>query len=179
MRWWRLATAMTSGVGSTAVTALVVERRAADSAKMPPPQPMSRYLRLVELEVGSGWVARHLLMKSWRSGFIRWRRRLDPWGSHQSEANVLKCETSDALTELVGAAGWASVAWLRVDGARCVDVVPMSACRRADCVMIALRRDAGSESIALKRIGGILMAYDKMVQNGFDDPDRYEALVHF
>jgi len=32
----------TCGVGSIAVTEVVVGRRAADSAKMPPPQPMSR-----------------------------------------------------------------------------------------------------------------------------------------
>lgn len=32
----------TSGVGSMAVTDKVVGRRAADSAKIPPPQPMSR-----------------------------------------------------------------------------------------------------------------------------------------
>lgn len=32
----------TWGVGSIAVTDVVVGRRAADSAKMPPPQPMSR-----------------------------------------------------------------------------------------------------------------------------------------
>jgi hypothetical protein len=32
----------TCGVGSMAVTDVVVGRRAADSAKMPPPQPMSR-----------------------------------------------------------------------------------------------------------------------------------------
>jgi hypothetical protein len=32
----------TWGVGSMAVTDFVVGRRAADSAKMPPPQPMSR-----------------------------------------------------------------------------------------------------------------------------------------
>lgn len=39
-------------------------------------------------------------MKSWRSGFIRWRSREEPWGSHHEEARALKWETSVALTEL-------------------------------------------------------------------------------
>ena len=30
---------------------------------------------------------------------MRWRRREEPWGSHQDEARVLKCDTSVALTE--------------------------------------------------------------------------------
>lgn len=45
VRWWDFATVMTDGVGSRAVTVRVWGRRAADSAKMPPPQPMSRYLK--------------------------------------------------------------------------------------------------------------------------------------
>lgn len=39
-------------------------------------------------------------MKSWRRGFMRWRIRDGPWGSHHEEARLLKCATSDALTEL-------------------------------------------------------------------------------
>ena len=38
-------------------------------------------------------------MKRWRSGFIRWRRREGPCGSHQLEARALKCETSVGSTE--------------------------------------------------------------------------------
>jgi len=40
-----------------------------------------------------------VVMKSWRRGFIRWRIREGPWGSHQVEARALKCETSEGLTE--------------------------------------------------------------------------------
>lgn len=65
--------------------------RANDSAKMPPPQPMSRYRRLfllwvLEASMGEDGVvlligvdsARHEAMKSWRTGFMRWRTREGP-----------------------------------------------------------------------------------------------------
>ena len=42
-------------------------------------------------------------MKSWRKGFMRCRRREDPWGSHHVEARALKCDTSVGLTEEVEA----------------------------------------------------------------------------
>lgn len=45
-------------------------------------------------------MARHDLMKSWRRGFMRWRSREGPWGSHHDEASWVKCDTSEALTEL-------------------------------------------------------------------------------
>jgi hypothetical protein len=82
-------------------------RRAADSAKMPPPQPMSRYLYFfgVAAVVGDGWgasEARQALIKSWRRGFMRCKRREEPWGSHHVEARALKCDTSVGLTEEVG-----------------------------------------------------------------------------
>jgi hypothetical protein len=91
---------MTSGVGSMAVTEDVLGRRAAQEAKMPPPQPMSRY----EREDGSGFVGgnvevRHVLINSWRRGFIRWRSRDGPWGSHHVEARREKWETSVEETE--------------------------------------------------------------------------------
>jgi len=38
-------------------------------------------------------------MKSWRRGFIWWRGREGPWGSHQEEASEEKWESSVALTE--------------------------------------------------------------------------------
>ena len=38
-------------------------------------------------------------MKSWRRGFIKCRRREEPWGSHHEEARALKCEISEGLTE--------------------------------------------------------------------------------
>ena len=41
-RLWASAMERTWGVGSMAVTEAVLGRRAADSAKMPPPHPMSR-----------------------------------------------------------------------------------------------------------------------------------------
>jgi hypothetical protein len=40
-------------------------------------------------------------MKVWRSGFMRWRSRAGPCGSHHVEARALKCETSVGLTEEV------------------------------------------------------------------------------
>lgn len=49
---------------------------AADSANMPPPQPISRYVRL--FGGGVGWEAWQVWMKSWRRGFMRWRRREEP-----------------------------------------------------------------------------------------------------
>lgn len=37
-------------------------------------------------------------MKVWRSGFMRWRRREGPWGSHHDDARALKCDTSVGST---------------------------------------------------------------------------------
>lgn len=37
-------------------------------------------------------------MKSWRWGFMRWRGREGPWGSHQEEAREEKWEISVSLT---------------------------------------------------------------------------------
>lgn len=43
-------------------------------------------------------------MKSCRSGFMRWRRREEPWGSHHVDARALKWEISVGLTEELVAA---------------------------------------------------------------------------
>jgi hypothetical protein len=48
-----------------------------------------------------------VVMKEWRSGFMRWRSREGPWGSHQLEASALKCDTSVGSTVPV---------WVEVDG---------------------------------------------------------------
>lgn len=115
-RWCALAMAITEGVGSIAVTDAVDARRAAEEEKMPPPQPMSRYecffvspfglLGLVGSE-RDWW--RQELMKSWRRGFMRCRRREGPCGSHHEAARREKCETSVADTEEVGAGGGGDV----------------------------------------------------------------------
>ena len=47
---------------------------------------------------GSGWDARQEAMKSWRSGFMRWRRRDGPWSSHHVEARAEKWDTSSCET---------------------------------------------------------------------------------
>ena len=48
---------------------------------------------------------------------MRWRRRLEPCGSHHAEASVLKWETSAWLTELWGGGGGrVKLAWVRLDG---------------------------------------------------------------
>jgi hypothetical protein len=141
-------------VGSTAVTECVVARRAADSAKMPPPQPMSRYLRLWPGGRG-GAVLKHRLMKGCRCWFMRWRRRLEPWGSHHSEAKVLKWETSVSLTELptwLALGGLEPVAWVRMEYA--VRTAGLKAARVDDCVATSLRKGAGNEKIVLVRIVG-------------------------
>lgn len=62
----------TSELGSIAVTEAVVGNRAADSANIPPPQPISRYFMPVEGDVvSSGTEERQERMKSWRRGFMR------------------------------------------------------------------------------------------------------------
>lgn len=100
-----------------AVTESVWGRRAADSAKMPPPHPMSRYRSFWDDDdddddaVVEGSVERHCVMKLWRRGFMRWRRREGPWGSHQLDARALKCKTSVGSTvELLAGLGL----WCRV-----------------------------------------------------------------
>ncbi len=63
------ATAITSLLGSRARTLSVSWSRAALSAKMPPPQPTSRYRRFfVAGESGCDLIQEE--MKSWRKGFI-------------------------------------------------------------------------------------------------------------
>lgn len=73
---------MTSAVGSIAVTEDVLGNLVAEDANIPPPQPMSRYAYLLARSgptaALSAGVDRQDLMKSWRSGFIRWRRREGP-----------------------------------------------------------------------------------------------------
>lgn len=86
--------------------------RASDSAKMPPPQPISRYRRLFLLRVLVGSMgedgvvlligvdsARQEAMKSWRTGFMRCRTREGPWGSHHDVAREEKWDSSLAETE--------------------------------------------------------------------------------
>lgn len=94
-------------MGSIAVTLFVLGRRAADSAKMPPPQPMSKYRSFspdAEGENELAVVPRQRWINVCRSGFMRWRRREGPWGSHQLEARALKCVTSVGSTEDLGGA---------------------------------------------------------------------------
>jgi hypothetical protein len=43
-------------------------------------------------------VERHEVMKSCRRGFMRWRSRDGPWGSHHDDASALKCNTSVGST---------------------------------------------------------------------------------
>ena len=38
-------------------------------------------------------------MKSWRRGFMRWRRREEPCGSHHEDARAEKWDSSVAETE--------------------------------------------------------------------------------
>jgi len=98
LRAWPFATARTSGEGSIAVTLPVLGSLAALSANIPPPHPISRY-RKFDVAGGLGCEEWHVRMKSWRSGFMRWRRRDEPLGSHHVEASALKCDTSVGLTE--------------------------------------------------------------------------------
>lgn len=63
-RWCSFATLMTSGVGSMAVTEDVSGSLAAEEAKMPPPQPMSRYAYCLAASGPSADVDRQDLMKS-------------------------------------------------------------------------------------------------------------------
>jgi hypothetical protein len=93
---------------------------------------------------------------------MRWRRRLEPCGSHHSEARVLKCETSVWLTELpawlVVLGGWESVVCLRIEGdVRWVEVM---AARTSGCVATSRRKGAGSERRVL---GGIVAASESFV----------------
>jgi hypothetical protein len=43
-------------------------------------------------------VERHEVMKSCRRGFMRWRSRDGPCGSHHDDARELKCDTSVGST---------------------------------------------------------------------------------
>ena len=90
---------MTSVDGSIPSTVAVVGSRAALSVKIPPPQPMSRLrsLRSGSERVVRGW--RQELMKSWRRGFMRWRMREEPCGSHHEDARAEKWDSSVAETE--------------------------------------------------------------------------------
>lgn len=94
-------------MGSIAVTDCVVGRRAADSAKMPPPQPMSRYRSFedVSVEMDGGIPFRQRVIKVCRSGFMRCSSRDGPTGSHQLDASALKWETSVGSTEDLGGSG--------------------------------------------------------------------------
>ena len=49
-----------------------------------------------------GFEERQEVMKSWRSGFMRCRRREEPWGSHHEEARAEKWESSLGETEVWG-----------------------------------------------------------------------------
>lgn len=58
-------------------------------------------------------------MKVWRCGFMRWRTREEPWGSHHVEARALKCDISEALTE-------GELSWVRcVEPELVLDVVEL------------------------------------------------------
>lgn len=79
---------------------------AIDSAKIPPPQPTSRYFNPRPCSLSGGASARQVATKSWRSGFIKCRTRDGPIGSHQLLASEEKCDSSFAETD--------EVEWLRV-----------------------------------------------------------------
>lgn len=75
--------------------------RASDSAKMPPPQPISRYFNAAPVELsGSYPPLRHCAIKSWRRGFIRCKMREGPSGSHQLLASEEKWVISSWETEV-------------------------------------------------------------------------------
>lgn len=78
---------------------------AIDSAKIPPPQPTSKYFKPPSDGCGGGACARQVARKSWRIGFIRCRTRDGPIGSHQLLARDEKCDNSFADTD--------EVEWLR------------------------------------------------------------------
>jgi hypothetical protein len=66
---------------------------------------------------------------------MRWRRRLEPWGSHQEEARVLKWETSVALTELPG--------WPLLKSLVVLEVLEVESvlCARVECVVLTAARN--------------------------------------
>jgi hypothetical protein len=51
-------------------------------------------------------VERHEVMKSCRRGFMRWRSRDGPCGSHHDDARALKCDTSVGSTVEVEEGLW-------------------------------------------------------------------------
>src|SRR5437016_14134909 len=98
-----------------AVTDAVAGRRAADSANIPPPQPTSRYRSPLDGPGGRGREARQDRMKECRNGFMRWRRREGPCGSHQVEARAEKWESSRGETvDRVAFGGGDAVEWVWV-----------------------------------------------------------------
>ena len=89
---------------------------ARDSAKIPPPQPISRYLNpaspplmlpsvsdgvsvVFELPAWGCASERQEARNSWRSGFMRCRMRDGPSGSHQLLASDEKCVSSSCETD--------------------------------------------------------------------------------
>jgi hypothetical protein len=66
---------------------------------------MSRY-RSFCLEFGGEVVERHCVMKSWRRGFMRWRIREGPCGSHHDDASAVKWDTSVGSTVELGVGLW-------------------------------------------------------------------------
>lgn len=116
------ATERTSLLGSIAITDSVPGSLASASARIPPPQPMSRKrsfwvlsalctstdgsefsgdVRAEEVSSIGEPLRRQRWIKERRIGFIRCRRREEPWGSHHAEARFAKCEISVWSTELV------------------------------------------------------------------------------
>jgi len=116
------ATERTSLLVSIAMTDSVPGSLASASARIPPPQPMSRkwsfrvlfapcastggssFSGNVRAEEAAG-IGEPLRRQHWikerRIGFIRCRRREEPWGSHHVEASFAKCDISVWSTELV------------------------------------------------------------------------------
>lgn len=148
---------MTSGVGSIAVTDSVVDRRAADSANMPPPHPISRYRSFLPvLYASTSW---HWRIKSCRRGFMRCSNLLEPCGSHHDDASALKCETSVSLTELCGDVGDAPGCAYRCGVVEICLVGNTSDVEQAGNLTVRLnaadRRLGGSSSNVVRRIGAI------------------------
>lgn len=126
-------------------------RRAADSAKMPPPHPMSRYRSFAGVDVDKGTESRHRDMKVWRSGFMRCRRRDGPWGSHQLEASALKWDTSVGSTEDLGVSWLEEVVERRMPGTVVSSSIRRGAsCGRLCCVTRGVCRDLSDLLSALE-----------------------------
>lgn len=99
-------------------------------------------------EPGAGLSAKQDAMNSWRSGFIRWRIRDGPIGSHQELARAEKCETSSADTDDVECA--------RLVVPRAVREGRGEVCRYKDRGVVGAARSARSARERGRRVAMIL-----------------------